>query len=88
MQTRVELYPVPVEYALVPDIEVETPLLPRDHPAWMRDSVAISTRAREWVARLKPIAIRVMTFWDHAVRSINVMGRTLSVDASGSYRLD
>lgn len=88
MQTRVELCPVPIQYALVPDCEIETPLLPRDHPAWVRDAIAMSARAREWVAKIKPIAIRVMTFWDHAVRSINVMGRTLSVDASGSYRLD
>lgn len=90
MQTRVDLYPlqVPVQYALVPDNEIETPILPRDHPAWMRDAVAVSARAREFLARLKPIAVRVLTFWDHSVRSINVMGRALHVDASGSYRMD
>ena len=88
METRVELYPVPVPYAFVPDVELETPLLPRDHPAWMRDAVAVSARAREWVHKLKPVALRILTFWDHTVRSITVMGRALSVDGSGSYRLD
>ncbi|MDP9025073.1 MAG: hypothetical protein M3N13_06860, partial [Candidatus Eremiobacteraeota bacterium] len=67
---------------------VETPLLPRDHPAWMRDALALSTRARAWLATLKPAGVRVLTFWDHAVRSISIMGHTLSVDASGSYRMD
>jgi len=88
MQLPVELYPaqVPVAYALAPDCEIETPLLPRDHPAWMRDAVAISARAREWLAKLKPVVVRVFTFWDHAVRSI--LGRTLNIDASGWYRMD
>ena len=90
MQTRIDLYPaqIPVQYALVPDVEIEAPVLPRDHPAWMRDGIAISTRAREWLMKLKPVALRVLTFWDHAVRSITVMGRTFGVDASGCYRLD
>jgi len=90
VQLPVELYPVmvPVAYVLAPDCEIETPFLPRDHPAWMRDSIAISARAREWLYKLKPVALRVLTFWDHAVRSVAIMGRTLSVDASGSYRMD
>lgn len=88
MQTRVEVSPVPLAYVLLPDCETETPLLPRDHPAWMRDAIAISARAREWLAKLRPVLVRVLTFWDHAIRSINVSGRMLTVDASGSYRLD
>ena len=90
MQARVDLSPTPVPttYALVPDCEIETPLLPRDHPAWMRDAVAMSSRARELLSKLKPVVVVVRTFWDHAIRSISVMGRTLSIDASGSYRMD
>ena len=81
------LYAAAVQYAQVPDGEIETPFLPRDHPPWMRDAVAVSARARQWIEKLKPIAIRVLTFWDHTVRSITVMGRKLHVDPSGCYRL-
>ena len=77
-----------MQYGAMPDVELEAPFLPRDHPAWMRDAVALSMRARELLAKLKPVAIRVLTFWDHAVRSLSVAGRRLSVDGSGSYRLD
>ncbi|MGH7708307.1 MAG: hypothetical protein ACREM8_14150 [Vulcanimicrobiaceae bacterium] len=63
--------------------------LPTDHPAWSQDAIAISRRARALFAKLKPVAVRVLTFWDHHVRSIAIgSGRRLSVDASGSYRLD
>lgn len=62
--------------------------LPSDHPAWAKDSLSLSQRARAMFARLKPVVIKVLTFWDHRVRSIFVGGRKLSVDASGSYRLD
>ena len=61
--------------------------LPRDHPAWQRDVVSISARARELLARLPRAAVRVLTFWDHLRRSVTVTGRTLEVDPSGSYRL-
>lgn len=74
---------------LVADVELETaPNLPRDHPSWMRDALAVSARARALIASLRPVVIRVLTFWDHHVRSIVVGGRTLGVDPSGSYRLD
>lgn len=79
--------PAPLAYEALPEVELETPYLPRDHPPWLRDAVAISTRARELLTRMKPIAMRVLSFWDHAVRGITVAGRRLSVDASGSYRL-
>ncbi len=61
--------------------------LPPDHPAWIRDAVSISQRARVLLANLRPVAIRVMTMWDHAVRSLVIGGRRLDVDASGSYRM-
>lgn len=69
-----------------PEAVVQT--LPRDHPQWVRDTVSISSRARALLERVRPVVIRVYAFWDHAVRSLSLGGRTLSVDASGSYRLD
>ena len=79
--------PPPLAVALDPDVEF-TNALPSDHPAWAKDTLSLSRRARALLARLRPIAIKVMTFWDHRLRSIVVGGRTLSVDASGSYRLE
>jgi hypothetical protein len=64
----------------------EGPALPNDHPAWLRDTLSISQRARALLARIKPVAVRVIAFWEHRVRSIVVGSRTVSVDASGSYR--
>jgi hypothetical protein len=66
----------------------DVPALPRDLPPWARDAVAMSQRAREIVARLRPVVIRVLTFWDHRARSAVVCGRRLSVDPSGCYRLN
>jgi hypothetical protein len=62
-------------------------LLPRDHPMWVRDTFTVSQRARELIARLKPVAIAVLTFWDHRARAAVVAGCRLFIDASGSYRL-
>jgi hypothetical protein len=73
---------------LVPDDEFETPPLPREHPRWIKDAAAVSQRARQLVARLRPVVVRVLTFWDHRVRGMTIRGRDLSVDASGSYRID
>ncbi|HTD36190.1 MAG TPA: hypothetical protein VK669_01655 [Candidatus Limnocylindrales bacterium] len=61
--------------------------LPRDHPAWQRDVLAVSARARELLARLRPVTVRVLTFWDHVLRAIVVGGRRVEVDPSGSYRM-
>jgi hypothetical protein len=62
--------------------------LPNDHPAWMRDSISISQRARALLAQIKPVVLSVIGAWDHRLRSIFVGGRRVSVDPSGSYRLD
>jgi hypothetical protein len=77
--------------AVVPAVaegELETALLPRDHPRWVKDAVAVSQRAREIIAKLRPIAIRVLSFWDHRIRSIVVGNVCVSVDPSGCYRVD
>jgi len=63
------------------------PALPADHPAWARDALSISQRARALLARIKPVVVRVIAFWEHRVKSIAIGGRTLSIDASGSYRV-
>lgn len=94
LEGAANLLPVPANQTapllgLVADVELETvPNLPRDHPSWMRDAFAVSARARALLASLRPLIIRVLTFWDHHVRSITIGGRNLGVDASGSYRLD
>jgi hypothetical protein len=73
---------------LLPDDELETPPLPREHPRWVKDALAVSQRARQLVAGFRPVVVRVLTFWDHHVRSLSIAGRELSVDVSGSYRLE
>ncbi len=81
---------VPHSEAIVPAVaeaELETALLPHDHPRWIKDAVAISQRARDLVAKLRPIAVRVFSFWDHRVRSIMVGNRCVQVDPSGCYRV-
>lgn len=62
--------------------------LPADHPAWMRDALSLSARARALLAKVPPVVIRVLTFWDHTVRAIVVDGRRLAVDPSGCYRFE
>lgn len=52
-------------FALVPDDELETPVLPREHPRWIKDALTVSHRARRLFAQLRPAAIVVLTFWDH-----------------------
>ncbi len=64
------------------------PALPSDHPAWLKDAVSLSQRARALVAKLKPVVLHVVAVWEHRVRSVIVGGRKVSVDSSGSYRLD
>ncbi|HEY6236156.1 MAG TPA: hypothetical protein VIW69_13740 [Candidatus Elarobacter sp.] len=61
--------------------------LPRDHPVWQRDVLSVSARARAVVAAMRPVAVRVLTFWDHVVRSVGIGSRRLDVDPSGCYRL-
>jgi hypothetical protein len=73
---------------VVPDAELETALLPHDQPRWVKDAVAVSQRARELIAKLRPAAVEVLSFWDHRIRAIVVGDRQVRVDASGSYRVD
>lgn len=72
----------------VAESDLETTRLPHDHPRWVRDAIAISSRARELVIQLKPAVVAVVSLWDHRLRCIVVGGRRVQVDASGSYRAD
>jgi hypothetical protein len=77
--------------AIVPavaDAELETALLPHDQPRWVKDAIAVSQRAREIIAKIRPAAVRVLCFWDHRIRSIVVGDRRVLVDASGCYRTE
>jgi hypothetical protein len=74
--------------AAAPEADDGSSLLPRDHPKWARDAVTLSQRAREIVARLRPVAVRILTFWDHRVRSAWIGGSRISIDPSGSYRVE
>ncbi len=78
---------VPAQLADDGGIDAQTSL-PADHPAWQRDVLAVSARVRALLATLRPVAVRALTFWDHAVRSVSLDGAgRLEIDPSGSYRL-
>lgn len=74
--------------AAAPEAELETALLPYDHPRWVKDALAVSQRARELLAKLRPVALNVLCFWDHRIRSIVIGDRRVHVDPSGCYRAD
>ncbi|MBV9271989.1 MAG: hypothetical protein JO165_12925 [Candidatus Eremiobacteraeota bacterium] len=75
--------------AIVPDDELETTPLPREHPKWVRDALLVSQRARQALSRIEPAIVRVLSFWDHAIRSVRLGGnRSLTVDSSGSYKIE
>jgi hypothetical protein len=69
-------------------LESDTGILPHGHPKWIRDGISISQRARSMLAKLRPVVLHVLHFWDHGMRSILIAGRRLRVDPSGSYRVD
>ncbi len=80
--------PLAVAPAQVTDVDPELhATLPRDHPAWQRDLLSVSARARTVIAALRPVVVRALTFWDHVIRTVNVGSRRLEVDPSGCYRL-
>jgi hypothetical protein len=73
---------------VVAEAELETALLPHDQPRWVKDAVAVSQKARELIAKLRPAAVHVLSFWDHRIRAIVIGDRRVAVDASGCYRID
>jgi hypothetical protein len=85
---RIEIAGSAPVLALLPDDEFETPPLPREHPKWVKDALAVSQRARQLITRLRPVIVKVLTFWDHHIRSVVIGGRELTVDISGSYRME
>jgi len=80
----------PLAIPLLPPIDAEVaglPALPSDHPAWQRDVLSISSRARTVIATIVPAVVRTLAYWDHRVRELAFGARTLSVDPAGCYRL-
>jgi hypothetical protein len=83
----------PVSFEAIPGVRADSdapdiaPSLPGDHPAWQRDVVSISARARALIAAIRPLVVKVFTFWDHRMGDITLGARTFGVDPSGSYRL-
>lgn len=83
----------PVLFEAIRNVGVEAdaagggPTLPTDHPVWQRDVLSISSRARAILATLRPLAINVLTFWDHRLRELAIGAQTLAIDPSGCYRL-
>ncbi len=77
---------VPIARPL-PEESIAATSLPRDHPAWSRDLVAVSSRTKALLATMRPLIVRVATFWEHRVRSITIGTRALALDAAGCYRL-
>jgi hypothetical protein len=72
---------------VVAEAELETALLPNDQPRWVKDAVAVSQRARDLIAKLRPAAVHVLSFWDHRIRAIVVGDYRVAIDASGCYRI-
>ncbi len=81
--------PLLVESPAIADVDGDDgSAMPRGAvPAWQRDIVAVSARVRTLLATLRPVVVRVLTFWDHALRSVTIGGRRLEIDPSGCYRL-
>jgi len=70
-----------------PDASEIRARLPTDHPAWQVDTFSISSRTRAFLTTLRPVVVAVVSFWDHAVRTLSLGTGTISVDLSGCYRL-
>ena len=62
--------------------------LPRDLPRRPPDAISLGARGRAILAKLRPFVAGVLTFGDHRVRTLAIGPRRLSIDASGSYRLE
>jgi hypothetical protein len=88
---RAGLDPIPLDAVVGVRADIDAPdlapALPNDHPSWQRDVLSVSTRARALIAALRPLAVRVLSFWDHRFGDIAIGSRSFGIDASGSYRL-
>ena len=76
----------PLGSAVVDDEEYVRPATLREQPAWVRDAVLLSTRARALLERVRVVLVAVLNYWDHEGRHISIGGTQLHIDASGSYR--
>ncbi len=78
--------PRQAKHTAASEAEHDTALLPHDHPPWVKDALSVSQRARSLFATLRPVVMRVLTFWDHRIRSATIAGQRIGIDPSGSYR--
>jgi hypothetical protein len=62
--------------------------LPRDHPRQSQDAVSLCSRARELLAGMSVQPTYALSFWDHGGRSAKIGARRVSIDPSGSYKLE
>ena len=62
--------------------------LPRDYPRAAQDAVSLGSRARELLAAMAAPATHALTFWDHPSRTATSGPRRVSIDPSGSYKLE
>ncbi len=69
------------------ETDADTSFLPSDHPPWVKDALTVSTKARELLARLRPVVVTILSFWDHGIRSLSIGSARISIDPSGSYRM-
>lgn len=83
-----EILPATAQPLAFAELALErAPRLPRDHPHHVADTISLGSRARAVLERLRPLVIRIATFWDHRIRTCTIGARRLAIDAAGSYRL-
>jgi hypothetical protein len=94
LDTEAAVQPQMLSDARGPAFEIQVPnesepeyTLPRDHPPWPHDSISLTTKARSFLARARPLVVAVLSFWDQRVRSIETALGRVTIDQSGSYRL-
>lgn len=61
--------------------------LPPGHPAWPRDLLSLTRRAREALAALPRVIVQVLSRWDHPLREALIDGSLVVIDAAGTYRV-
>lgn len=68
--------------------EIRAPVtLPPGHPAWPRDLLSLTRRARAALAALPRVIVQVLGGWDHPLREALIEGSLVVVEAAGTYRV-
>ncbi|TAM74073.1 hypothetical protein EPN44_12230 [bacterium] len=61
--------------------------LPPGHPAWPRDLLSLTRRARAALAALPQVIVQALSGWDHPLREALIAGSLVVVEAAGTYRV-